>query len=191
MNQMNSAVFLALTYGMLLAPKVIAVIVTLVIPRARRVFGGGITFLGAALLELVLSIVYAPILMVQQTLAVLGTMLGRRVTWNPQRRDGASYGLWTLLRFHWLETILGAVISAGLVSGLVPIWLLPIAASLLLAVPLSALSAWRIGSRAPKSAQLMPPETLRAPPIVQMAQAERARLKSQIDAEQPLAIPAE
>ncbi|MBM7066135.1 glucans biosynthesis glucosyltransferase MdoH [Actibacterium sp. 188UL27-1] len=191
MNQMNSAVFLALTYGMLLAPKVIAVIVTLLVPRARRVFGGGGTFVGAAMLELLLSVAYAPILMVQQTLAVLGTILGRRVTWNPQCRDGQGYGFSTLIRFHWLETILGAIITAGLISGLVPIWLLPIAASLLLAVPLSALSAWRIGSDAPKPAQLSTPETLRAPPIVQMAQVERARLKSQIDAEPLSAIPAQ
>ncbi|MEO1308741.1 MAG: glucans biosynthesis glucosyltransferase MdoH, partial [Pseudomonadota bacterium] len=143
MTRMSSAVFLVLTYGILLAPKIISVATVLSSRRLRRAFGGGFTFLGAALTELILSVAYAPILMVQQTLAVLGTLLGHRVTWSPQRRDGRGYGLMTLARFHALETVSGLTLTAGLIGGLVPLWLLPIAISLALAIPLSALSAWQ------------------------------------------------
>ena len=77
-----------------------------------------------------------------------------------------------------METVLGCVLAAGLVSGLVSLWLLPIAASLLLAVPLSALSAWKVAAHAPKA--MASPYTLREPAIVRRARVARAEVKSQL-----------
>ena len=90
------------------------------------------------------------------------------------------YSLWTLIKFHWVETLLGALLASGLLAGLVSFWLLPIAASLLLAIPLSALSALNIAKLAPRSLAINSPYTLREPAIVKSAKAARADFKANL-----------
>ena len=180
MSHIDSAVFLVIMYAMLLTPKVTGAAIIACNPAATRVFGGHRAFLLAFVIEVLLSIAYAPIMMIQQTKAVLRAALTRSEPWAPQRRGAQHHGLGTLVRFHWLETLLGMVLAAGLLSGLVSLWLIPIAASLLLAVPLSALSALNLERRVPRSLALNSPYTLREPAIVAKARAARAEIKAQL-----------
>jgi membrane glycosyltransferase len=82
----------------------------------------------------------APILMVQQTKAILGILLSRHESWGPQKRYDARYSLLTVWYFHRIEVAIGVLLSFGIVTGVVSLWLLPIAVSLAGAVVLSALS---------------------------------------------------
>jgi membrane glycosyltransferase len=127
-----------------------------------------------------LSILYAPILMIQQTRAVILAMRGSGGGWAPQRRDAHAYPLRTLLAFHWLETVLGLLLVAGLFAGLISLWLLPIVFSLVLAVPLSALSAVHLGQRTPAALRMESPNSLREPAIFTRAKRERGTLHAML-----------
>ncbi len=171
----NSVAILAFMYGLLLAPKLGAAGMVRQMGLRLRDLGGARQFLTSLLGEIILSILYAPILMIQQTMAVGASLIGRRIAWKPQSRTGKGYPLSTLVRFHWVETIIGLGLLLGMVTGVVTLWLVPIAASLALAIPLSGLSAVNLTRRRWSHRQLGTPETLNAPPIIRRARAERRR----------------
>ena len=154
-------------------------------PAATRIFGGRGRFLTAFVTEVALSVAYAPIMMIQQTKAVLRAAFTRSEPWSPQSRDAQHYPLLTLLKFHWVETMMGAVLMVGLGAGLISLWLIPIALSLVLAVPLSALSALNLERKAPKSLAMNSPYTLREPTIVARARTARAQVKAHLGADIP------
>ncbi|MFL4468543.1 glucans biosynthesis glucosyltransferase MdoH [Tateyamaria armeniaca] len=176
MTHIDSAVFLVVMYGMLLAPKLACATIITAHAKAAKLFGGRWAFARAVLVELALSVAYAPVLMIQQTRAVLRSILGHGTGWNPQRRDARAYPLATLFKFHWVETVIGALLLAGLAAGLVSWWLIPIMVSLVLAVPLSALSA-----TSSAMLRLDNPLTLREPTIVARARDARADIRAQIE----------
>ncbi|WP_415404161.1 glucans biosynthesis glucosyltransferase MdoH [Tateyamaria sp. SN3-11] len=176
MTHIDSAMFLVVMYAMLLTPKITSAAIIGMHHKAVRLFGGRWAFARAVLLELALSVAYAPIMMIQQTRAVLRGLTGQGNGWQPQKRDAQAYPLRTLFKFHWVETLLGVMLFAGLAAGLVSWWLLPIMISLLLAVPLSALSA-----STTTALRLDNPLTLREPTIVSDARTARAQLRAQID----------
>ncbi len=148
LTEARHVLIICLMYAMLLLPKLLS-IAALPLTGARfRDFGGGRRFALSFLSEMVLSILYAPILMVQQMIAVFRTWLGLQQGWSPQARAGGRYGLATLLKVHMLETVSGALLLSGILAGLVSPWLLPIAISLTCAVPLSALSGLSMAGRA-------------------------------------------
>ncbi|MGJ8617672.1 MAG: glucans biosynthesis glucosyltransferase MdoH [Sulfitobacter sp.] len=180
MSHIDSAVFLVIMYAMLLTPKIAGAGIIAAHPKAIRVFGGRTAFLTAFAVEVVLSIAYAPILMIQQTKAVLRAAFSRSEPWAPQRRDGRGYPMRLLIKFHWVETLLGLLLLAGLLAGLISLWLVPIVFSLVLSVPLSALSALNIARSAPEGLRMDSPHTLREPGIVTRARAERAHIKGQL-----------
>jgi len=168
-----------LMYAMLLAPKFLGAAAVRLTGLRYRDLGGAGRFTVSFLTEVILSIAYAPILMVQQMIAVFRTAIGLQRGWAPQARDGGRYGLGTLVLCHGLETVSGAALLAGILSGLVTAWLLPIAISLALAVPLSWLSGVslaRFGQRLLGTA-----ETFREPSIMQAARHYRAELKANLD----------
>ena len=181
-SQTNSLVFLLIMYSMLLTPKITGALIIAFSPKAPRVFGGRRAFLTAFGLEVTTSIAYAPVLMVQQTQAVLRSVLGRSDGWVPQRREVSRYSLRALIAFHWFETLVGLVLTIGLLAGLVSAWLIPIVASLMLAVPLSALSGLNLAQRARGGWRLDSPHTIREPGIVTRARAQRGRMHGALSA---------
>ena len=182
MTHIDSAVFLVVMYAVLLLPKITCAGIIAAQPAAVRRFGGRRIFAGAVLTELALSIAYAPILMIQQTKAVLRSILGRGAGWTPQSRKSRGYGLRTLVTFHWVETLLGAALLALLGAGLISWWLIPIAASLVLAIPLSALSAYPLSRVDLGALRLDSPLTLHEPAIVTSARDARAHLAAELSA---------
>ncbi|MEM8576909.1 MAG: glucans biosynthesis glucosyltransferase MdoH, partial [Pseudomonadota bacterium] len=176
MTHLDSAVFLVIMYAMLLVPKLTSALAIALRPGAVRLFGGRGAFAAAVGTEIVLAVAYAPILMIQQSGAVLRALLRRPEGWAPQRRQAAAYPLRALLAFHWVESVLGAGLFALIAAGLVSWWLLPIAASLALAVPLSALSAVDV-SRGPRGLRMDTPLSLREPQIVRAARTARDSLR--------------
>ena len=181
MTAINEALFLVIMYAVLLTPKLTGAAIIALHPKAHRIFGGRVRFLTAFVAEVVLSILYAPILMIQQCRAVLRAALTTEEPWTPQRRDVQGFRLGTVVRFHWVETCLGIALLVGLATGLVSLWLLPIMISLLLAIPLSMLSSFNLARRAPAGLRLDSPNTLREPAIVTRARLERDRMRAVLD----------
>lgn len=136
---------LAATITLLLVPKALALIEVLSTRRRSWSFGGRLRVLASAGLELLLSVLFAPILMVQQTKTILSICAGTTIGWSPQNRDGGQYSWATLWAFHRIETVLGLTLLALIAGSLLPLWLIPVAVSLSAAVPLSHLSAQTTG----------------------------------------------
>ncbi len=97
----------------------------------RRVPG----FVASILLEIVLSMLIAPALMVHQVKAVLRTLAGFDGGWMPHVTDRPN--LPTLARFHAPETLLGLALLSLAALGHLSLWLLPVAVGLALTIPLS------------------------------------------------------
>jgi len=170
-------IYMALVYGMLLFPKLIAAILFGLRRQTQRAYGSRAMYVGSLCVELFLSVLYAPIMMVQHTKATFYAMLGRPVAWVPQNRGRQGYGWRATLRFHWIETLLGGVLVAGILTASVPLLILPIAVSLAFAVPLSKLSALSVIA-GPRVLRMDTPHTLVEPRIVSAARSERAWMKS-------------
>ncbi len=141
MSGINGIFMLLFMYGMLMAPKIMALISLRATGLSVPDLGGRLRFAAAIVTEMVLSMAYAPVMMIQQTNAVLRTVIGVQDRWTPQRRDIDGYPLRVLAKFHALETVTGIALATGMALGAVSLWLLPIAISLVCAVPLSALSS--------------------------------------------------
>lgn len=187
MSMGNSVAILGFMYAMLIAPKVLGAGVIHKSGLRLRDMGGIWQFLASVTLELLLSIAYAPVLMVQQTKAVARKVLGRKVQWTPQNRHGGHYALAVMIKFHSVETMLGWGALLGMSAGLVSWWLLPIAISLAFAVPLSWLSGVDLSKRRWSARQMGTPEIINAPPIIRRAMAERRRAAATLEAQARIA----
>jgi len=170
--------YLFFVYGMLLFPKLVGAIIFGLRPETRAAYKSGSTYLGSVLIELLLSVLYAPIMMVQTTIATFFAVLGRPAAWTPQNRSASGYSWGETLRFHWIETLLGAGLMAAVLIGEASVLIFPIAISLVAAVPLSRLSALPVQNHAVQSLRLDTPHTLNEPKIVSLARSERARMKT-------------
>jgi len=187
MTTTNNLAILIFMYGMLLAPKLIAAGTIHHAGLRLRNLGGLRQFTASLLTEIALSILYAPILMIQQSLAVARSIVGIRVAWTPQTRHGGHYGLRTLAKFHALETPIGILLLAGMWLGLISPWLAPIALSLAAAIALSALSGVDLAAHRWSHRYLGTPETLNAPTIIRRAKTERRRFERLLDAQDTIA----
>ncbi len=158
---------LGLTLFVLIAPKLIGLASLLAGPGGARRWGGPFAVFGSFVAELLLSSLMAPIMMIHQSRAVLEAMLGLDAGWNAQRRSAEGGAQWVaLLRFHAVETAIG-VVAVGLVwSGWLSIWLAPIAASMALAAPISALLSVRTEAFVAATGVLSTPEDVRRPSIL-------------------------
>ncbi|MEL6734999.1 MAG: glucans biosynthesis glucosyltransferase MdoH [Pseudomonadota bacterium] len=139
MDAVSRGVVLAFMLGLLLLPKIFGLIATWRTERGLKRHGGPLIFMASAATEIVLSVLLAPIMMVQHVMGLLRTAFNLDTGWAPQNRNGTRAGLFTLLRFHWVETVAGALRSLGIGLGVISLWLVPIAFSLVLAAPVAML----------------------------------------------------
>ena len=152
------------TATILFLPKVLSVL--LIIIKGAQGFGGALRVTASMLLELLFSMMLAPVRMLFHTRFVLGAFLGWAIGWkSPPRADNET--IWSeALQRHGMQSVLG--LSWGiLVYCLNPSfiwWLLPIAGSLAFAVPLSVLSSRvSLGRRLRRAGLFAIPEEMDAP----------------------------
>lgn len=126
-----------------------AIVLTLMLPKLigaidfiRR---GGLgrrqilPFIVSMLAEVAVSVICAPMMMVQHVRAVSRTFAGFDTGWVPHVSGRPR--LADLLRFHAAETVTGMALLALAFAGLVSLWLVPIALCLALAAPISGILA--------------------------------------------------
>ena len=153
----------------LLIPKMLGLIHALLSRRIRRGSGGVIGVAASFLLEVILSAMYAPVLMMIQSGHVFEVFMGRDSGWKPQRRDGRGTtwpDAWHYHKRHMLLSCVTAVIVWFLSPPLLA-WLSPALLGLFLAVPLSRASgSERLGRILSRLALLRTPEEAEAPALV-------------------------
>ncbi len=87
-------------------------------------------FAVSVIVEVALSVLLAPALMVHQVRAVLRTLAGFDGGWTPHLSGRPTFQI--LLRFHLTETVLGAALLLLCAVGHIDLWLLPVALCLFL-----------------------------------------------------------
>ncbi len=158
----------AITMSILIAPKVFGLILMLLDRAGRRACGGGFRLTISAVIEIIFSALFAPILMLIQSGSVFQILLGRDTGWQPQRRDDGSIPLKDIVRRHRWHTLLGvfAGISAFLIATSLFLWMSPTIVGLLLAIPLSWLSGQLSAGLALKRLGLLMTPEERVPPAI-------------------------
>src|SRR6266850_388038 len=153
----------------LLIPKMLGLVRALSSRRIRRGSGGVIGVAASFLLEVILSALYAPVLMLIQSRHVFEVFVGRDSGWKPQRRDGGGTtwsDAWHYHKRHMFLSCATAVIVWFLSPPLLA-WLSPALLGLFLSVPLSRASGSEsLGRILSKVALLRTPEEAETPPLV-------------------------
>ncbi|MDR2216119.1 MAG: glucans biosynthesis glucosyltransferase MdoH [Nevskiaceae bacterium] len=152
----------------LFLPKTIGFVKAMLTTRIRGTLGA-VELIASTALEVVLSTLYAPVLMLMQSRYVLEILTGRDAGWSSQRRSEGQVTWGEAWRFHWGHTLAGVVLGALfalLAPKLLP-WLSPVLVGLLLAVPLSKCSgSIGVGRALRRIGLLCTPEEEREPGIV-------------------------
>ena len=132
-----------LYFGMLaigIAPRLLGAIDVGLDPQRRRRYGGGARLLAGSAVDALFSFLLGPVMALAQAGFMAGLPFGRRILWEPQRREGhfvsfraALLGLWPQCAFG----VVFAVVLAGTAPGAVP-WALPTILGCLLAPAFAA-----------------------------------------------------
>jgi len=155
--------------SVLLIPKALGLIGSL-LTRTRRACGGLLSIIGGALVELVLSALYAPVMMLIQTHHVIHILTGSDSDWVTQRRQAEVIRWRDAWHFHWRHSAVGILIAtlAFFLSPTLLAWLSPAIAGLVLAIPLSKASgSVRTGRLFARLGLLRTPEELQPPAVMQ------------------------
>jgi len=129
------------TATLLFLPKVLSVVLIWV--KGAREFGGAIRLTLSMIMELLFSMLLAPVRMLFHTRFVIGAFLGWTISWKSPPREDAETSWGEAMRRHGGHTLLGLLWGGG-VYWLEPgflWWLLPIVGSLVLSIPLSVFSS--------------------------------------------------
>ncbi|MDY0938032.1 glucans biosynthesis glucosyltransferase MdoH [Pseudomonas viridiflava] len=129
------------TIVLLFLPKLLSVI--LIWAKGAKGYGGKFKVTISMLLEMLFSVLLAPVRMLFHTRFVLAAFLGWAATWNSPQRDDDSTPWIEAVKRHGPQTLLGAC-WAALVFSLNPSflwWLAPIVVSLMLSIPVSVISS--------------------------------------------------
>jgi len=162
----------------LLAPKVIAFLAMLASPAERRRFGGAWKALAGMALEITLSALVAPVLMLNQVWALISILAGHDSGWAAQHRDEGGLTLDEAANQHLGDTAvgIGLAVSALGVSLHTFLWMLPVILGMVFCIPIAALSARRdLGEAAQRLGLLVTPEEADPPPVVRAFNALRGQ----------------
>ncbi|MGL4193848.1 MAG: glucans biosynthesis glucosyltransferase MdoH [Edwardsiella piscicida] len=160
------------TLVLLFLPKLLSVV--LIWAKGSRQFGGPLRLLASMLLEMLFSVLLAPVRMIFHTVFVVSAFLGWSITWqSPQRDDDATP--WSeAFRRHGSQMLLGLVWAGGMaVLDLRFLWWLsPIVVSLILSPFVSVITSRRtLGLQCKRAKLFLIPEEYQPP--VEMAATER------------------
>lgn len=152
------------TAVLLFLPKILSVV--LIWAKGAKLYGGGRKLAASMLLEVLFSMLLAPVRMLFHTHFIVSAFMGWKVQWNSPSRGDNETGWVEATRTHGLQTLLGLAWGAT-VAWLNPVflwWMSPILVSLLLSIPVSVLSSRvGLGQRAARRRLFLIPEEAHPP----------------------------
>ena len=157
-----------ITMSVLLLPKAVGLLRGFFVRSLRRHVGFVRLILGA-IVELVLSALYAPVMMVIQCRQLWEILRGHDSGWSAQRRGEGRTPWPDLLHRHWLQTVIGIALAFGLayLSPSLLAWMSPTLLGLVLAIPLSRASgSTRVGKVFRWFGLLVIPEEVAVPALM-------------------------
>lgn len=167
-NPEQAIALFSTTLTLLFLPKLLSVI--LIWAKGAQAFGGRCKVALSMLLEMLFSVLLAPVRMLFHTRFVTAAFLGWSVQWNSPQRDDGGTGWAEACRRHAGQTLLGLAWTAG-VAWLNPDflwWLAPIVVSLMLSIPVSVFSSrLSLGLAAKRQQLFLIPEEYQPPPELQ------------------------
>lgn len=169
------------TAAILFLPKLLGLLLAIARGPGARAFGGLRCLLGSALLEIVLSSLFAPIRMVFHTRFVLTNALGYTVGWRSSSREDAETRWREALAHHGADTFVAAAWGLGvyLLNPGYFWWLTPIIVALVLSVPISVLaSRVRLGDAARRHGLLATPDEIAPAPVLRTLAVELERIRA-------------
>jgi membrane glycosyltransferase len=141
--------------------------------------------LASLVIELLLSTLMAPVLMLLQSWFVVSILAGRTAGWGSQRRDGEAISWtegWAALGWQSVVGIALTVFVARAASDLLW-WLVPLLAGLTLAVPLTVLTTrQRLAAAFARLGLLLTPEETATPPLLVRADRLEATWRAMLGA---------
>lgn len=155
------------TLGVLLLPKTIGLVRGLMTRELRRGCGGALRLFLSFWAELLISALYAPVMMAIHSRQVYEILVGRDAGWSAQRRSSERMSWGEAWQRHRWHTAFGVGLSVGsyILSPAIFAWLSPTVIGLLLAAPLSRASGSDGLGRSLRDAGLLViPEELNPPP---------------------------
>lgn len=158
----------AVTMLVLFAPKLMGLALGLSDKSLRQESGGAWGLIKSFFLEVILSALIAPVMMLIHSGAVMSVFLGADSGWNPQRRDDGSLPWGDVWRRHRSHVAAGVILAlaAWYNSWQLLAWLSPAILGMLLAVPLSYYTASaKLGEYFAERGWLRIPEEAEAPAI--------------------------
>jgi len=188
---------LIVTVALLIFPKVCGVILCLIDRQRRSAFGGIGRMLASVFVEVIFSILIAPVMMLFHAYFVVTILGGHTVAWNPQIRDDRSIGIRETARYLLIPTLVG-ITWGTLTFCAAPQffwWLTPILLGLGLAIPLVIWSSRvSMGRLLGRLGLFFTPEELAPPVELQDAQGTFEALGDPLlsaSSAVPLAVPPE
>ncbi len=158
----------AVTMSVLFCPKCLGLLDQLCRSSCRRRLGGVGRMIRSACVEVMLSALIAPIMMLIHTGAVWSILSGRDSGWSAQRRDDGSLPWKTIIKRHKIHTGVGLIMAVGasLHSWQLFAWMMPAIIGMVLSVPVSYYTAGKNwGEWFRQRALLITPEEV-VPPVV-------------------------
>ena len=129
------------TATLLFLPKILGVL--LICAKGARQYGGALRVVASMLLEMLFSMLLAPVRMMFHARFVAAAFLGWELHWKSPPRGDAETHLRQALGKHGADMLLGLIwaVSVFLLNASFLPWLMPIAGGLMLSAPLSILSS--------------------------------------------------
>lgn len=159
-----------LTTALLMGPKFLGVVVALVHRRAQ--FGGAGAIIKGAFIETIFAVLIAPIMMVYHAYFVISVLLGFKVNWDSQEREGRLLP-WGECIARTSKMSIAALVWGGMTYTYAPIffwWLTPVITGLILASALVRYSSSLDWGRSTKAHKifLSPSEVIADPVLVHL-----------------------
>ncbi len=169
---------IALTFLMLFAPKIFAILDLLRDGERRRSFGGFWRAFFGAVTETVFSAFQAPVNMLWHASFVVTIPLGKSVAWNAQNRSSSEgLHLSDAIRCYWWQTLLGIgwMSLAWHYEFFFFAWISPVLLPMVFAIPFGMFAASpQSGRSLAKSGVWLTPEEREEPEILRLLKEEEA-----------------
>lgn len=175
---------------LLFLPKFIALFGAVLRGRIRRAFGGFFPLVIGVTLEMILSMLLAPSIMIAHVTIVMGMVLGRSVGWNTQNRETDGTAWTDAAQFHGPATIIGIAWSwlAWYIDKDLDflMWMSPVLAGLVFSIPISVYtSRVSLGRALANKKILATPEEINPPQVMLLADNADAAVDAALDASVP------